>query len=79
MENPNPHAGKPHPAAPLTPATRPLYREIEKLRLPGWEQNIPARVEIADYTQQIWKAVRDSPKRKRKRKKRDGTKNNGNS
>lgn len=77
MENPNPHAGKSHPAAPLTPATRPLYRKIKELRLPGWEQDIPARLKIAGLTQQIWKAARDNPKRKRK--KRDGAKNNGNS
>jgi len=58
MINPNPYAGQPHPAAPLTEATAPYYEAIEALRLPGWEQNIPARLKIADYTQKIWREAR---------------------
>lgn len=49
----------PHPAAPLTDATRPLYEQIAALRVGDWTQCQQTRLRIAELTQKIWKEARN--------------------
>ena len=52
-----------HQAAPLTNATRPLYERMEELRRPtDWASNLATRYQIAELTNQIWRAARNAPK-----------------
>lgn len=52
-----------HQAAPLTNATRPLYERMEELRQAAdWANNLAVRYQIAELTNQIWRAARNTPK-----------------
>lgn len=52
-----------HQAAPLTNTTRPLYERMEELRRQtDWANNLTARYQIAELTNQIWRAARNTPK-----------------